>query len=76
VTESRPITGARSVSQDNGNLLSNLPSLRRMSKRDQRRLEMRLRSLALDVKAGGVTSVAAAASLLRASYELEARVSP
>lgn len=52
-----------------GNLLSDLPSLGRMNRRDQTRLDLRLRALAVEAKTSGATSVAA--NLLRASYELE-----
>lgn len=51
------------------NLLSDLPSLGRMSRRDQRMLDMRLRVLCGEAKRAGDIKVAA--DLLRASYELE-----
>lgn len=50
------------------NLLSGLTSLGRMSRRDQRELDRRLRALAARAKA---TDTYVAANLLRASYELD-----
>lgn len=54
-----------------GNLLSGLTSLARLSVRDQRILEQRLRLHSAEAKFGG--SIWLAASLLRASYELPLR---
>jgi len=51
------------------NLLSDLPSLARLSRRDQKRLANRLYSHATTAKNAGAITLAA--SLLRASYELE-----
>lgn len=51
------------------NLLSGLASLRRMSRRDQRMFDRRLRVLASEAKSAGAISLAA--DLLRASYELD-----
>ena len=55
--------------QRSENLLQGLPSLRRMNRRDQRALDQRLRRLALEARDDGC--IAVAASLLRATYELE-----
>ena len=51
------------------NMLSGLKSIDRMSRRDQRTLDLRLRCLASEAKMAGAISLAA--NLLRASYELE-----
>jgi hypothetical protein len=51
------------------NLLSDLASLGRMSRRDQRVLDRRLRVLAAEAKRDDAITVAA--NLLRASYELD-----
>lgn len=51
------------------NLLTGLSSVQRMSRADQRLLDLRLRMLATTAKADGAITVAA--NLLRASYELE-----
>jgi hypothetical protein len=55
--------------QHRTNLLSGLSSLGRMSHRDQRRLDMRLRALSAEAKRHG--AIPLAADLLRASYELD-----
>ncbi len=52
-----------------GNLLTGLSSLGRMSRLDQTRLANRLRTLSLEAKTKGATTLAA--NLLRATYELE-----
>ena len=51
------------------NLLSDLPSLRRLNRHDQAMLDLRLRQLAMEAKRAGAVSLAA--NLLRATYELE-----
>lgn len=58
-----------SQSDSRVNLLSDLASLGRMSRRDKRMLDLRLRVLSAEAKRLGATSLAA--DLLRASYELD-----
>lgn len=55
--------------QSDRNLLSGLDSLNRLSKRDQERIELRLRDLSMRAKAEG--SIGVAANLIRAVYQLE-----
>jgi len=57
------------LGQSEANLLSGLDSLDRLSKRDQQRLELRLRHLSTEAKKAGAVSLAA--NLLRAAYQLE-----
>ena len=54
---------------ERANLLSDLPSLGRLSRRDQRTLDRRLRALVGQALDRDATSLAA--NLLRASYELD-----
>ena len=57
------------LGQSEAHLLSGLDSLDRLSKRDQQRLELRLRHLSVEAKNAGAVSLAA--NLLRAVYQLE-----
>ena len=57
------------LGQNEANLLSGLDSLNRLSKRDQQRLEQRLREAAMNARTSG--DVGLAAYLLRAIYQLE-----
>lgn len=68
----QPLAGAGELvpgTERHRNLLSDLSSLGRMNRRDQRMLDMRLRVLSGEAKRHGAISLAA--DLLRATYELD-----